>query len=225
MRFSKLTVAFIILFLCTITNIKAAEEHYKKETINETISIQINPLKNELIVLDDHGPFIWYPIAMGKPETPTPVGDFVVVNKFKNWGSGFGTRWIGLNVPWGTYGIHGTNRPQSIGLDASHGCIRMLNSHVEKLYELVKVGAKVSILGHVLGEPNMNPRRLAKGDSGGDVLLIQNRLRSGGFYNGVCSGKFDTLTEHAMKTFEKANNLPVDGVVSIHDYYSLGLVE
>lgn len=224
MYFGKWMVAIMLFFLCMITNAEA-EAYQKDEDDIGTIYIQIHPLKNELIVLDEQGPFIWYPIALGKPETPTPVGDFVVVNKYKNWGSGFGTRWIGLNVPWGTYGIHGTNRTHSIGHDASHGCIRMLNRHVEEIYKFVKVGTKVSILGHVLGEPYLAPRRLAKGDSGGDVQLIQNRLRSGGFYNGVCNGKFDPLTEQAMKAYEKANDLPVDGVVSIHDYISLGLVE
>ena len=47
-----------------------------------------------------------------------------------NWGGGFGTRWLGLNVPWGIYGIHGTNQPWSIGTQASAGCIRMFNRHV-----------------------------------------------------------------------------------------------
>ncbi|NHN35016.1 L,D-transpeptidase family protein [Paenibacillus agricola] len=196
----------------------------KKEPQRE-VSIQINPLKNELTILIDQVPYKKYPIASGTPETPSPVGDFKVINKYKNWGSGFGTRWIGLNVPWGTYGIHGTNKPHSIGQDASHGCIRMLNRHIEEIYDLVNVGAKVTILGHVLREPLWDPRRLAKGDSGGDVQLIQSRLKSAGFYKGKCNGRFESLTEQALKAYEKANHLPIDGVVSIHDYISLGLVE
>ena len=148
-----------------------------------------------------------------------------MINKFTNWGSGFGTRWIGLDVPWGTYGIHGTNKPYSIGRDASHGCIRMLNRQVEEVYELVNIGTKVIILGHVLGEPDLDPRRLARGDRGGDVQLIQSRLRSEGYYRDKCDGKFDSSTEQALKTFEKANDLPIDGVVSMQDYIALSLVE
>lgn len=227
MGFAKMTVAVCVMMLYAsfaATGVRAAEPLIL-ETITGTVSIEINPLKNQLIVLADHVPIRKYPIALGKPETPTPAGDFVIVNKYKHWGSGFGTRWLGLNVPWGTYGIHGTNRPFSIGHDASHGCIRMLNRHVEEIYEVVRVGTKVSILGHVLGEPHLNPRNLAKGDSGGDVLLIQSRLRSEGLFNGRCNGRFDTLTEIAMKQHEKMNSLQVDGVVSMKDYISFGLVE
>ncbi len=189
------------------------------------MTIVVYPLQNKLTLFIDGLPQKTYRIALGKPETPTPVGEFLVINKYKNWGSGFGTRWIGLNVPWGIYGIHGTNRPHSIGTDASHGCIRMHNRDVEELYEKVGIGTKVIILGHVLGEPHQNPRSLAKGDVGGDVLLIQNRLRGAGFFQGECNGRFGSRTEAAMKAFERANDLPVDGVVNLHDYEALGLLE
>lgn len=45
------------------------------------------------------------------------------------------------------YRIHGTNQPWSIGLNLSSGCIRMLNSDVEYLYEKVKLGSKVVVIG------------------------------------------------------------------------------
>jgi len=44
------------------------------------------------------------------------------------------------------YRIHGTNQPRSIGQAMSSGCIRMLNAHVEELYEKVSVNALVIIL-------------------------------------------------------------------------------
>jgi lipoprotein-anchoring transpeptidase ErfK/SrfK len=44
------------------------------------------------------------------------------------------------------YRIHGTNQPRSIGQAMSSGCIRMMNHHVEQLYEKVSVGALVMIL-------------------------------------------------------------------------------
>lgn len=43
------------------------------------------------------------------------------------------------------YRIHGTNAPNSIGTAASSGCIRMLNADVTELYQLVKVGAEVTV--------------------------------------------------------------------------------
>jgi lipoprotein-anchoring transpeptidase ErfK/SrfK len=45
------------------------------------------------------------------------------------------------------YRIHGTNQPWSIGLNLSSGCIRMLNSDVEYLYNKVKLGSKVVVIG------------------------------------------------------------------------------
>ena len=43
------------------------------------------------------------------------------------------------------YGIHGTDEPESIGHSVSHGCVRMLNSDVEKLYPMVAIGTPVYI--------------------------------------------------------------------------------
>ena len=43
------------------------------------------------------------------------------------------------------YRIHGTNAPGSIGGDVSSGCIRMMNTDVTELYDLVKVGARVYV--------------------------------------------------------------------------------
>ena len=50
------------------------------------------------------------------------------------------------------YGIHGTNRPTSIGKAASHGCIRMRNQDVEELFELVQVGDEVELATDVSAE-------------------------------------------------------------------------
>lgn len=84
-----------------------------------------------------------YPVATGKPTTPTPIGTFTIVNKQVNPGGPFGTRWMGLSKPH--YGIHGTNNPASIGTAASNGCVRMFNHDVEDLFNLVSVGVIVRI--------------------------------------------------------------------------------
>ena len=69
-----------------------------------------------------------YPIATGARDTPTPLGVFRINRRFSGEMGGFGTCFLGLNVPWGDYGIHGTNRPESIGTNASHGCMRTLKN-------------------------------------------------------------------------------------------------
>lgn len=43
------------------------------------------------------------------------------------------------------YGIHGTDDPASIGHAASHGCVRLRNEDIEKLYDMVPVGTVVYI--------------------------------------------------------------------------------
>ena len=53
---------------------------------------------------------------------------------------------MGLNVPWGQFGIHGTLDPYSVGWASSHGCIRMNNSEVAELYKIIPIGTKVTIV-------------------------------------------------------------------------------
>lgn len=85
-----------------------------------------------------------YPVAVGKPLTPTPKGSFIIINKAMNPGGPYGTRWMGLSKPH--IGIHGTNNPASIGKAVSNGCIRMHNQNVEALFKLVKIGTPVNII-------------------------------------------------------------------------------
>ncbi len=44
------------------------------------------------------------------------------------------------------YRIHGTPEPSTIGRSVSNGCIRMVNAHVQDLYERVPVGTVVTVL-------------------------------------------------------------------------------
>lgn len=90
--------------------------------------------------------FKTYPIAVGKPSTPTPKGDFTIINKAHNPGGPFGARWLGLNAPNGDYGIHGTNNPSSIGKAISNGCVRTYNNNIIELYNLVPIGTQVKIV-------------------------------------------------------------------------------
>ncbi len=43
------------------------------------------------------------------------------------------------------YRIHGTHAPHTIGTSVSNGCIRLINSHVEDLYERVPLGTRVIV--------------------------------------------------------------------------------
>ncbi|HHU52286.1 MAG TPA: L,D-transpeptidase family protein [Firmicutes bacterium] len=172
-----------------------------------------------LTVLVDKQPFKVFPVSIGKRETPSPVGDWIIVNK-GSWSGGFGTRWLGLSVPYGRYGIHGTNKPWSIGRMESHGCIRMFNRDVEELYRWVKRGDKVRIIG----DPFMGRRRLVKGERGADVWFLQKRLRQLGYYQFSPDGVFGYGTEAALKNFQKDHHLPVTGQVGWREYNALRLL-
>jgi lipoprotein-anchoring transpeptidase ErfK/SrfK len=97
-----------------------------------------------------------YRVAVGKTSTPSPVGQFKIVNRVSNptyyhpgkvvaagTHNPVGSRWMGLSAKG--YGIHGTNQPDSIGKAASTGCIRMDKKDVEELFALVEVGDPVEI--------------------------------------------------------------------------------
>ncbi len=105
-----------------------------------------------------------FPVAVGQPAWPTPLGSFHIRTKTRNpwwyppnqpWAEGakpvppgpgnpLGTRWMGLNI--GGVGIHGTYNSGSIGSAASHGCIRMHIGSAEWLFERVRIGTPVYII-------------------------------------------------------------------------------
>jgi len=86
-----------------------------------------------------------YPVGVGKASTPTPTGNYTIVEKIMNPGGALGSRWMGLSIKKGYYGIHGTNNPSSIGGYVSNGCIRMYNQDVEELFPNVQIGMPVNI--------------------------------------------------------------------------------
>jgi lipoprotein-anchoring transpeptidase ErfK/SrfK len=111
-----------------------------------------------LAVMENGNVLAYFPVAVGAVVSPSPTGEFEIVNRVANPAyyhegvvvaassdSPVGTRWIGLNLKG--YGIHGTNAPGSIGRAASHGCIRLRNRDVERLYAMLRVGDLVSIRG------------------------------------------------------------------------------
>ena len=90
---------------------------------------------------------------------------------------------MGLNVPWGQFGIHGTLDKYSLGWPSSHGCIRMNNNEVAELYNIVPVGTEVIIIDGDYGVFGKGFRNLKSGMYGSDVLVIQKRLKELGFFN------------------------------------------
>lgn len=107
-------------------------------------SIEIDTEKRTLKLLNDNSVVKQYPVAVGKASTPTPLGNWTITMKGL-WGEQFGGHFMRLSVPWGIYGIHGTDKPWSVGLAVSNGCVRMYNSDAAELYSLVPIGTAVNI--------------------------------------------------------------------------------
>jgi murein L,D-transpeptidase YcbB/YkuD len=173
------------------------------------VNIVINISKRNLEVYNDGQLYKTYRIAVGKSQTPTPIGEWNVVWKDYNWGTGFGTRWMGLNVPWGVYGIHGTNKPWSIGQFASHGCIRMRNKDVEELFEWIPIGTPVKIEGRKIKVQRVLKYQM----TGADVVLVQMKLKELGYLNSRADGIYGNVTAEAVKAFQADQGLEATGVV------------
>jgi len=110
-----------------------------------------------------------YNIAIGTSKNPSPIGLFRIIEK----------------GDWGTYEIHGTTKPPSIGRTAFHGRIRMRNKDAAELYSMVKHGTIVEIYGGPFGK---GFRELHPGDTGADVMEVQRYLKLMGYYKGYLGG-------------------------------------
>jgi hypothetical protein len=97
-----------------------------------------------------------FPIAIGKASTPTPAGRFWIREKFVvNNAPAYGPRALGTSAyaphltDWpngGVVGFHGTNEPGLIPGSPSHGCIRLRNADILRMYQLVPLGTPLRIV-------------------------------------------------------------------------------
>ena len=120
--------------------------------------IYINLASRLMLLYDGDTKLAVYHLGVGKPNTPTPTGYYKINTKEIDppWidpsdpeyeipsgpDNPLGYRWMQIS---GNYGIHGTNRPDSIGHYVSNGCIRMNERDVEELFDAVEVGTPVEI--------------------------------------------------------------------------------
>lgn len=165
-----------------------------------------------------------FPIASGAADTPSPVGVFKITHRFSTRLSGFGTRFLGLNVPWGQYGIHGTNHPASIGQNASHGCIRLSVRDAERLYAMIPNGTPVVMEGGPWGALSDGLRTLKEGARGADVFLLQQRLIQRGFLSGPADGIFGPATRRAVMAAGAYFSLPESDAVTNALWNALGVM-
>ena len=123
-----------------------------------TTRAQVDLRDNSLTVWDGDDILVQTSAAVGKPSTPTPLGDFYVRDIIeKNPNGAYGSFILGLsgfsevletfNGGEPAIAIHGTNRPDLVGEEVSNGCVRIPNELVELLAETVPLGTPVEIVG------------------------------------------------------------------------------
>jgi L,D-transpeptidase ErfK/SrfK len=119
-------------------------------------------------------PVVWtFPVSIGKMDWKTPLGTTRIVAKVKDptWtppksvreehakngdilpvvvpagpDNPLGRYAMRLGIPGGSYLIHGTNRPAGVGMQVTHGCMRLYPEDIEKLFGLVAVNTPVLIV-------------------------------------------------------------------------------
>lgn len=112
-----------------------------------------------------------YPVSVGRMDWKTPLGETTITAKAKDpaWyppasiikehaedgrplgrvvppgpDNPLGRHVLRLNIPG--YLIHGTNRPEGVGMRVTHGCIRMLPEDIDSLFSRLPVGTKVRLV-------------------------------------------------------------------------------
>ncbi|MFM7267520.1 MAG: L,D-transpeptidase [Cyanobium sp.] len=134
--------------------------------ITSTREIVLELGKRTISLVDSGKVLGRWPVAIGDPATPTPIGRYNIRNKvvnpqYQSTKSGknnptigpngpLGDRWIGFHTTTkDQYGIHGTPPAWAWavqqGAAVTHGCVRMLGPHVRALFDQVDVGTPVVV--------------------------------------------------------------------------------
>jgi lipoprotein-anchoring transpeptidase ErfK/SrfK len=152
------TVVLIVLLSFAVVDAAAAQEAQPESQDAPHRLVLISIADRQLAVIDGGNVIARFAVAVGAADSPSPVGQFRIVNRVSNptyyhpgsvipsgKDNPIGTRWVGLSQKG--YGIHGTNVARSIGHAASHGCIRLCNRDMERLFALLRIGDVVEIHG------------------------------------------------------------------------------
>jgi lipoprotein-anchoring transpeptidase ErfK/SrfK len=126
------------------------------ELVQAPASIHVSLSRRELTVHRGGRVVMSFTVAVGQPDTPTPLGRFSVTDALKpDRGSPYGCCILALSarqphIAQGWTGgdrvaIHATPAIQSIGTAASNGCMRATDADMRRLFKTVTLGATVIV--------------------------------------------------------------------------------
>ena len=186
------------------------------------IFIDINELSLSLLDKETKTLVKKYPIAIGKKETPSPIGNWRITSKALKDGP-FGGYWLGLNAPWDTFGIHGTSNPGSIGSLASNGCIRMYNANIKEVFYAVNYDTPVIIYSGPSWLFSPYARDIKPNDKGTDVYYVQRTLKYLNYYSGTVDGIYGYPLELAVKKYKEEHQMDDTPIIDRKFLDSIGL--
>lgn len=180
-----------------------------------------------------------FPVGLGRFDWKTPVAAFTVTSKMKDppWNvpddiyqehlerdgeadhmipggvpeNPLGHYKLDLSIP--EYGIHGTNVPWGVGMEVSHGCIRLYPEDIERLYGMVKVGTP----GRLVYEP-------VKFGWRGDALYVEVHDDLYGKYPGLWNHAVHVVSEQNLGEYVDMSKLEkaVEGKTGVPTYVMNG---
>ena len=153
------TTNYILSVLALVAAIPSRAQSPVPTSAGRQDRVVLVSLVDRKLAVIDHGVVIaTFQVAVGARVSPSPTGAFTIISRVANPSyyhrgtviptgkdNPVGTRWVGLSLK--SYGIHGTNAPGSIGRAASHGCIRLRNRDMERLFTMLRIGDVVEIRG------------------------------------------------------------------------------
>ena len=181
-----------------------------------------------------------YPISTGKMDWKTPLGVTRVVSKQErpNWyppksvrleheekgdplppfippgpDNPLGEYAMRLGIPGGSYLIHGTNRPAGVGMQVTHGCIRMYPEDIADFFTMIPVKTKVNLVdqttkvGWYRGTLFIERQATLEGT---DNPLDADPAEMTRLVNAALAGhRADVDWERAQRAFAQATSVPV----------------
>jgi lipoprotein-anchoring transpeptidase ErfK/SrfK len=133
--------------------IRAADVHL----VRNAFRIEVDLSSHDLKVFQGNTLYMEDTVAVGAPDTPTPVGDFYIRvllqppdpnTVYGPYAYGLSSHSEKLNEFNGgdaEVGIHGNNDASVLGQDVSHGCIRMSNDKITQLAKVLLLGTPVEV--------------------------------------------------------------------------------